>query len=507
MVFWRLSQMSDNKFKAIWNNVKSFFKDTSIKNNLNENTVNLSIEEKNKNEQSTNSQWITRSKEKLYIQVGVDFGTSNTKVAYKIIGKNKEVIPIIFDESLKDGFCYPSVGAFTKDNELVFGYEANELLDNEELSSGLRRFKMLVAGRYDKRFLEAKTARNYKNYLKRFNRDFYQTHPEELSVVFLSNVFKKTANYLKNVFKNNEIDIRYNVCLPIDQYQESKLLLPFQKILTVAYQLSKKNLSNDEAMEYAKRELKSVVYNINSSDNRVFVIPEAVAEISPYINSVKAEDGVVVLIDFGSGTTDISIFEIINLRKSSVKWIWYNALNISQGMHKLEETIIKHNPNYLLSEINHKLNNVDYFNEEECNEINDFLQNLWTITAEKGWRPIFKKKNYDFWKRHVIKIFICGGGSQSPLIKDIFQKSGFKSVQSKTMDINYPIKILPSSDNYNSSIPFHRICVAFGLTTSYAEFDKKFILPKDAPKDIERPIIKDKTDLELYGTEYGFMDT
>lgn len=452
--------------------------------------------------------WIKRSAEKLYIQVGVDFGTSNTKAAYTIIGKSKEVIPIIFDAKRNNGYCYPSVGAYTEQGQLVFGHEASDILGEEVLSSGLKRFKMLVAGKYDKRFSEEQTIKNYKQYLTKLNKVFYAKHPEALSAVFLSNVFKKILESLNHSYSKNELDISYNVCLPIDQYQESDLLIPFQKILTVAHKLSSMNLSNEEAMDYAKEELKIVTYDITSSENRVFAIPEAVAEISSYIQSFGAQNGLHVLLDFGSGTTDISVINIKNLRKADERWVWYSATNIPHGMHSLEKIIEKHNPEFTSKEVEYSLNNLQYMNDEEIEDIKSNLNALWKKTAQSGWAEAYDHlKDQSFWKSECVKVFISGGGANSSDINNIFSRSGMNHFFSG-WKYSHDIEKIPIPDNFqnNNKYPFHRLCLAYGLTIPYGILKNKYILPKDAPNDTPPTMKIIKSDLELYSSEYWLMD-
>jgi uncharacterized protein YbaR (Trm112 family) len=454
------------------------------------------------------SGWIKRSAEKLYIQVGVDFGTSNTKAAYTIIGKNKEVIPVIFNSKRNNGYCYPSVGAYTEQGQLVFGHEASDILGEEELSSGLKRFKMLVAGKYDTRFSEEQTLKNYKQYLTRFNKAFYIKHPEALSAVFLSNVFKKIIESLNNSYPTNELDISYNVCLPIDQYQESALLNPFQKILMVAHKLSKMNLSNEEAIDYAKEELKTIIYEITSSENRVFAIPEAVAEISSYIQSFGAQNGLHVLLDFGSGTTDISVINIKNLRKANERWVWYSATNIPHGMHSLEKIIEQYNYGCTSKEVEYSLNNLREISDEEIEAIKKDLNALWKKTAQSGWTEAYAHlKDQSFWKPECVRVFISGGGANSPDIKNIFSRSGMNHYFSG-WTYDHDIEKIPVPDNYqdNTKYPFHRLCLAYGLTMPYGVLRNKYILPKDAPNDTP-PIMKIiKSDWEMYSSDYWLMD-
>ena len=62
--------------------------------------------------------------EAVHIQVGVDFGTSATKIAYQEGGR-PGITPLVFDHGLAavPSYCIPSVIAYDGD-ELVIGVEA-----------------------------------------------------------------------------------------------------------------------------------------------------------------------------------------------------------------------------------------------------------------------------------------------------------------------------------------------------------------------------------------------
>ena len=45
-------------------------------------------------------------------------------------------------------------------------------------------------------------------------------------------------------------------------------------------------------------------------DARVFAVPEAVAQVACYFSSLQRESGLHAIIDIGSGTTDVSIFNL-----------------------------------------------------------------------------------------------------------------------------------------------------------------------------------------------------
>ncbi len=102
----------------------------------------------------TKSHAIKRRKEKFHIWVGLDFGTSATKIVHSPVGGKGKVSPILFNHNLPHypSYCLPSLAAFDDTGKLLLGSEAARFLAKKPWDSGLRRFKVIVAGKYDKSF-------------------------------------------------------------------------------------------------------------------------------------------------------------------------------------------------------------------------------------------------------------------------------------------------------------------------------------------------------------------
>jgi len=49
----------------------------------------------------------------------------------------------------------------------------------------------------------------------------------------------------------------------------------------------------------------------NDNEKRVFAVPESVAGIASYLISLRQHTGLHALIDFGAGTTDLSICNLL----------------------------------------------------------------------------------------------------------------------------------------------------------------------------------------------------
>ena len=77
---------------------------------------------------------LARAREELpkrdaVIQVGLDFGTSTTKIAYRQVNPRGQVRPLIFDHGLEGvpAFGLPTLAMVASDGRLLVGEEAADL--------------------------------------------------------------------------------------------------------------------------------------------------------------------------------------------------------------------------------------------------------------------------------------------------------------------------------------------------------------------------------------------
>ena len=95
---------------------------------------------------------IRPQKKELHFQVGLDFGTSSTKIIYKFLGTPKFRV-VNFKHELPNypNYCLPSLAAIDQRGKLQLGEDAAKDLLNKNWDSGFQRFKVIVAGNYDQK--------------------------------------------------------------------------------------------------------------------------------------------------------------------------------------------------------------------------------------------------------------------------------------------------------------------------------------------------------------------
>src|SRR5260370_14773351 len=68
-------------------------------------------------------------------------------------------------------------------------------------------------------------------------------------------------------------------------------------------------------------------------------MPESVGQVVCYLVSLKKRPGIHAVLDFGAGTTDVSIFNLSLPRREQPTTWWYAARNIPRGTAHLERMV------------------------------------------------------------------------------------------------------------------------------------------------------------------------
>jgi hypothetical protein len=452
----------------------------------------------------TPSMFLTTEKkeEALKIQVGVDFGTSSTKIAYAPIeGQKRIVIPFLSknDSEFFPDFCFPSLAAFTKKGDILFGHDAFQELKNKPWSDGLKYLKVVLAGKYDPQFYNENIQKDYTNYLQKFKKDLKTFQPEYVITAYLIYLLTIVKEDITHTYESQTLDLIYNICVPIDQVESSKVLKVYEKILATAECILKEwNSAYFEDMNVlvniAKDLFKGSTYNENDPETRFFVVPETVAQISSYLKSMEADPGIHAVIDVGAGTTDVSIFSVVNPKSFDSKTNWYAASNIPLGAASIERVFIdyasKKDPTFNPSHLNEFYDGTCFQNGSLPQ---DTILNIHTAikkikkSSDNTWGQAYGKRRKELdWLADKIKVFMIGGGKELPFIKSSFSKHWLKHGGTlKIRDISIPEEY----EEFENSAPFKRMAVAYGLTIPKPEMGH-FILPKDCPDCTPAPLPK-----------------
>ncbi|MBM4274061.1 MAG: hypothetical protein FJ134_06335 [Deltaproteobacteria bacterium] len=454
---------------------------------------------------------IQETRRVIPIQVGLDFGTSCTKIAYSEIG-GRLFRAVVFNHLLPHvpAFALPSVLAIDEKGELLVGIQAARFLRQQSWLEGLQRLKMVVAGKYDLAYREANEANTeaiHLDYLKRHGKDpdFYS--PERLTAIFLAYAMRQARKAIEQApeYKGRQLDLTFNICMPIDHLQNNQVKSVFEQIFAWAWAIEKnspRNIGTAEVLEISETTRSLAIYQPDNPENRVFAVPEAVAETASYLISLEKIPGLHAVIDFGAGTTDVSIFNLrghFGLRDEELQQFWYAARNIPWGMVHIERLVAAHLGSICGEEgICSSQEVADCLarcqNNSESNltsaaalrgEIN---QKLAEFHESAGYRSTWAKaygrlSRQTAWER--VQVFIGGGGAQAPYVSQVFSEPWWPNLRTR-----YQVSLLPEPANYDAvggKAPFQRMAVAYGLAIPLPQICEH-VLPEDCPNHTPAPL-------------------
>jgi len=455
---------------------------------------------------------IQPSKEPLHVQIGLDFGTNCTKVCYSA-GNFKKITPFRHRHNLTTypDYTIPSIIAFDDKKNILFGGAAVSYIENDRWGLGIKNLKTLVASKSSDSFKDEISEQLYQEYMasKNLNVEIYT--PDLLTGMYLSYLMRRISQNIKRIYSTENIDINFNICMPIDYVQKNAVKERFERVFAVAeliYREWQDADSDFNLLDTALKADKNAVYDENHPKTRVFAVPEAVAEMNAYLRSYQKKEGLHAIIDFGAGTTDVSLFNLIrfssNPDSDAERSYWYSATAIPQGTFKIEKIVadylkIATGESVKFKDVSAMLHNLRAKEDNDLAiRIRDESKKLVSSKIyRRTWTEAFVHlKKESLW--HDVQIYVSGGGSQLPYFADFLSEPWHPHIAREK--IRYPVEILTKPDDFDVSedIPFYRMAVAYGLTCPKPML-QKYTLPKDAPDHTPPPLptkaIADKDEL------------
>lgn len=437
---------------------------------------------------------IRRTQTVARVQVGLDFGTSATKVLWVRMGvADPKVSAVDFQHGLADlpRFCLPSVAAFDLRGGLLFGDVALSHLRSGPAASALTRFKMLVAGEQDERYLDRHTQWRFGEHVRLALGDESSCTPEMVTAAYLAFVMRRVRHQLTNELPGLDLDVSFATCVPVDQVQDNVVATAFRRVVNAA-ELLEREASDGESgrawLDRAQRELSSRL--LDEAEAKVHLVPEAVAATAGYIHSMQRNRGIHALIDIGAGTTDVSIFNVLDWGRGDPETVWYAARSIPRGTAVLEARLADElqrqgkvpNPRMVLASLQ---GDRDEFPSARA-LIQEELETIWRRSHQAWGEAHLHLRNETSWKGDAVNVFLSGGGSLIPESVRVFRNSWMTSPNWGP----YPCRPVPEPDGYDAGRvggPFVRVNVAHGLTRPLPELGQ-WVLPKDAPDHTPPPL-------------------
>lgn len=426
------------------------------------------------------------------LQVGLDFGTSTTKVMYRELGTAEPRVRLLnFKHGLSDypDYCLPSIATFDKRANLHLGEAAVKQLAPLGWGAGLSRLKMLIAGRVDPRYLDSDWNDRFRDHVRMALGDDMACSPEALAATYLAAVMRRIRRQLQREYGSDTLDLIFNTCVPVDQSERTPVVMAFERVIATAAELER-NASGGGTprswLDDAMRRIPEIAYDTEDDAQRVFLMPEAVATAAGYVTSINRRSGIHAVVDIGAGTTDVSICLLTLAKKGGATTYWYAARSIPMGAARIEGILANAlAPRWapVSQNLIHRALSNDPALASECGTlVEDELRRMWNGTV-KAWSDAYgHDARESAWTREQVTVFLTGGGAQIPAARTVFAKSWMKNWGP------YACQIIPTPESFDprNAAPFQRLSVAFGLATPLPELGTH-VMPSKSPNHTPPP--------------------
>ena len=389
----------------------------------------------------------------LTINIGIDFGTSYSKVCF---AERKEFNFVKFPEGQ-----YKNSILFFDHKEKILYYSRPQNNPNIE---EIRYFKYSMI---DESLPKSK-------HLIRQNIE----NPEKLfCTFFLACLINESKNYANKHYNERlggllgKINFEWAITLgvPVDNYSNEHHKL-YDKILHIAYKLSKTlnniSISISSLNEFYRSNQDIEIPKFKMSP--INTLPELYAESLIFLQSRNTQNGIYALVDIGGGTVDMAIIYKEDAEKKifSIVSKRIDPLGVEIVSHKITSSSESINEVKLYLEKKTRFDSLHFINYEKEKKLKkDFKEAFATIVLElkkKDIKSYYNNKHALYTDDGKLKLYciICGGGTKYEWYKDgILQKiSDFK----QNMDLKFEIidveKLLPEK-TIN-----HRLLISYVLS-------------------------------------------
>jgi tetratricopeptide (TPR) repeat protein len=429
----------------------------------------------------------------LALNLGIDFGTSFTKVCFRdMVNDRSEIVTFTDDLThLKEALLPTKIGILS-DGTLITGLTASEWQRHEDqVQTTVEFIKMRLAefdlpqgaGSWQLETLpgvsDAKTVEN-------------------LCAYYLSRVITRAQAWIRlnkpELIINQKIDWSANVGVPVE-YCDSKAIVRFEKALSLGWLLSNEPLTEPMTMQTLHDRLEILRETLKETTTDCRAVPEIAAEVWALINSREVDEGFYVLFDVGDGTLDGSSFRYWN-DEGEKKVDFFsgkvNPLGVTAFSQRLAQELG-------IAELDVK--------DTVCGNSTRYSDHFQTSTARKEIQRLVAKVIRDGSSRYgehgfrlvhgsktTLDILIGGGGGQT-LFYERAIKSTHQDFQHAQSGIpEYKVGSLPMPKDLETNgvehHEFHRFAVAYGLS-----------IPEGEQPEIRLPSTMEQTKPALSKTE------
>jgi hypothetical protein len=437
--------------------------------------------------------------EDLVLNLGIDFGTSFTKVCFRDVARERSEIVTFTDEitHLEEALLPTKIGILP-DGTLITGLTVSEWKQYEnQVQTTVEFIKMRLAN-----FDLPQGAGSWQ--LEKLPGVSNAETVENFCAYYLSRVMTRAQGWIRHnkpeLIINQKIDWSANVGVPVE-YCDSPAIERFKKVLSLAWLLSNEPQTEWMTMQNLHDRMKPLKGMLEKTAIDCHAIPEIAAEAWSLINSLEIDEGFYALFDVGDGTLDGSSFRYWNdegEKKVDFFFGKVNPLGVTAFSQQLAQELG-------VAEIDVK--------DTVCGNSTRYSDRFQTSTARKEIQRLVAKVVWEGSQRYrehgftvmkpgfktTLDLLIGGGGGQTLFYRQAIL-STYRDFQHERSGIpEYVERSLPAPKDLETNGirdgEFHRFAVAYGLSIPTGE-QPEIRLPKEmerlkpAPPPDEDPMGK-----------------
>jgi len=391
---------------------------------------------------------------RISVTIGLDFGTAATKCVINLEGANSgkdKFLAISFpvDSSAEGSICVPtSIGV--QDNFLSFGYAAEELREENIIRSVKMAIPCIDAqwGSYESPFM----LRKKPGY---FQVKGHTLSALDLSIMYLAVMIKQIKSQLSAylIGKAEVGEVYLNIAAPLDHLvayydnveyatkkdrneillgnvdRDTRLSDIYTKLGQWSLRLADKS-QNPWDIADALVLLNSIkqlgVRPLEKSP--AYVIPEAHAAISSYINRPRTRQGRFISFDVGAGTTDVSVFWL-QKKDGLPKPSYYASGSLHSGMDDIDRYLSGLIPQVAGIPIRYRREQLEKDNQilkeyhTQCKSVVRQIGSHKSRVFGLAYHMERKLVNWGNKTQASVILLMIGGGSQSEFLRRLSQSA------------------------------------------------------------------------------------
>lgn len=442
----------------------------------------------------------------LSINLGIDFGTSFTKVCFRDVGTEETGI-VTFGARAVENAILPSVVSIDERGNLSVGY--SKAANNS--TTAVRYLKMRLAEmNFDEPWVLDGIDLNEPLTVR------------ALTSWYLATVISRSQEWIIKQeaarTKGRKVQWSANVGVPVEHY-DSPCIETFRRVLAVGWTwVCEKSIPGtlvEGISSYQKTTDRIAVGNIDCHP-----IPEIAAAVQSFIISREAHPGVYVYFDIGGGTADGVVFKYIN-EKGARSIDFYSAKVELLGSAVIANQSESQNPDLIEKAIlGNDLSNETIVHLEESSKNLQRQVSFVIMTAkQKDSRNWYYEFFQDRSRLHntlarldvstgmPLIIFLGGGGAGSTWYQNSILATHWKFSHWNFRIPPYDLAEVPKPSDLHmyglELADFRRFAIAYGLSVPYGE-GPDIRLPSQFPKEPPRQLHRMKSIVDYHDTKDAY---